>query len=142
MTAIQITEINSKDVIRYKEFITKGLIQDENNFRITPSDDLNEPFPTNDAEDSFTLGAIMHDSLIGVVSFKREGFNGEKLRHKGLLFRLYVEKDYRKQGIGKKLIYALIDRARKIKGIEQINLTVIANNEHAKKMYEKIKGKK
>ena len=45
MTAIQITEINSKYVIRYKEFITKRLIQDENNFRITPSDDLNEPFP-------------------------------------------------------------------------------------------------
>jgi ribosomal protein S18 acetylase RimI-like enzyme len=134
---IIITEIKSDQVKLYKMFLNYGLINDEDNFRITPNDDLNAPFPTKDKSDSFTLGAFSDNDLVGVVSFARDGSDREKLRHKGILFRMYVSKDYRGQGIAKKLIEKLIERVRQVSDIEQINLTVIAHNDKAKKLYEK-----
>lgn len=137
MNTIKIVEIKSDQVEQYKKFLNFGLINDEENFRITPNDDLNALFPTEDKLDSFTLGAYSNNELAGVVSFTREGRNREKLRHKGILFRMYVSKDFRGQGIAKKLIEKLIERVKQISDIEQINLTVIANNDKAKKLYEK-----
>ncbi|NHN25986.1 GNAT family N-acetyltransferase [Flavobacterium jejuense] len=137
MNNIEIKEIKADQVNQYKKFLAFGLINDEENFRITPNDDLNAPFPTKDKVDSFTLGAYSNKELAGIVSFTRDGGDREKLRHKGILFRMYVSKDFRGQGIAKILIKKLIERVEKISDIEQINLTVIANNDNAKKLYEK-----
>ena len=136
MNDIEITEIKSDQIDRYKMFLAVGLVHDEENFRISPHDDLNAPFPTKDKVDSFTLGAYSENQLAGVVSFMRDGGDREKLRHKGILFRMYVSKDFRGKGIGKKLIVKLLERVMQIDDIEQINLTVIANNNQAKKLYE------
>lgn len=137
MNNIEIIEIKSNQVEQYKKFLTFGLINDEENFRITPNDDLNASFPTKDKLDSFTLGAYSNNELAGIVSFTRDGGDREKLRHKGILFRMYVSKDFRRQGIAKKLIERVIERVKMISDIEQINLTVISNNNNAKKLYEK-----
>lgn len=137
MNIIDIVEIKSDQVEQYKKFLTFGLINDEENFRITPNDDLNAPFPTEDKLDSFSLGAYSDNELVGVVSFARDGKDREKLKHKGILFRMYVSRDFRGQGIAKKLIEKVIERVKQISDIEQINLTVIANNDKAKKLYEK-----
>ncbi|WP_130736506.1 GNAT family N-acetyltransferase [Flavobacterium sp. J27] len=137
MNTIQITEIKSNQIELYKQFLGFGLIHDEENFRITPNDDLDTLFPTKDKPDSFTLGAFSNNNLAGIVSFTRDGENREKLRHKGILFRMYVSKDYRGQGIAKLLIASLVDRVKQISDIESINLTVITHNDTAKKLYEK-----
>ena len=137
MNTIEITEIKSDQIEEYKTFLTFGLIHDEENFRITPNDDLHALFPTKDTLDSFTLGAYSDNELAGIVSFTRDGGDREKLRHKGILFRMYVSRDFRGQGIAKKLIGELIERVKQLADIEQINLTVIATNDNAKKLYEK-----
>ncbi|MBF4472696.1 GNAT family N-acetyltransferase [Flavobacterium sp. HJJ] len=137
MNDIEIIEIKSDQLKQYKTFLAFGLVNDEENFRITPNDDLNAPFPTKDKVDSFTLGAYSDNQLAGIVSFARDGGDREKLKHKGVLFRMYVSKHFRGQGIAKKLIQTLVERVNQIAGIEQINLTVIANNDNAKKLYEK-----
>ena len=135
---IKISEIKSAQASFYKSFLMKGLIDDEDNFRISPNDELIEPFPTTDKDDSFTLGAFFGNTLCGVVSFERDGKNREKLKHKGILFRMYVSNDYRGKGISKMLIQELLNKVTSLKDIERINLTVIENNEIAKKIYEKI----
>jgi len=137
MDNLQILEINSAQITAYKNFLSIGLLNDEENFRITPTDDLNASFPTKDRNDSFTLSAYVDNLLVGIVSFGRDGADREKLRHKGILFRMYVSKEFRGKGIAKKLIEELINRVREIEDIEQINLTVIANNTNAKTLYEK-----
>jgi GNAT superfamily N-acetyltransferase len=137
MNGIEIIEIKSDQIKQYKTFLTFGLVNDEENFRITPNDDLNAAFPTKDKVDSFTLGAFSDNQLAGIVSFARDGGDREKLRHKGILFRMYVYKHFRGQGIAKKLIQALLERVKQIADIEQINLTVISNNDNAKTLYEK-----
>lgn len=136
MHNFEIKEIKSTQVDMYKNFFKIGLINDEENFRISPNDELNTPFPTKDTYDSFTLGCYVDNELAGVVCFARDGENREKLRHKGILFRMYVSKDYRGLGIAKTLIRKLIDRVKLIPDIKQINLTVISNNANAKKLYE------
>jgi GNAT superfamily N-acetyltransferase len=138
MDNCEIVAITPGQLHEYKEFLTKGLYQDEENFRITPADDLYAAFPTLDKSDSFTLGAYVGLALAGVVSFTRDGRDREKLRHKGILFRMYVSKDFRGLGIARKLIEELIARVRTIGDIEQINLTVIAANATARALYERV----
>lgn len=137
MNTIIIREIKSKHIIRYKRFLTTGLIEDEENFRITPNDDKDAHFPTKDTADSFTLGAYIGEKLAGIVSFTRDGSDREKLQHKGILFRMYVSKNHRGNGIGKLLIEGLLYRVKTLGDIEQINLTVVSNNKNAKSLYEK-----
>lgn len=132
-----ITEIKSEQLELYKKFLSTGLTQDEENFRISPADEVHAAFPTKDKADSFTLGAYADGELAGIVSFARDGADREKLRHKGILFRMYVANGYRGYGIGAALINELVKRVSKIDDIEQINLTVIANNAIAKNLYQK-----
>jgi ribosomal protein S18 acetylase RimI-like enzyme len=132
---IHIAEIKSDQIAKYKEFITVGLLNDGENFRISPNDDINAPFPTQDRDDSFTLGSFVNNTLVGVVSFERDGGNREKLRHKGILFRMYVAPEFRGQGVAKTFIEELLIRIRKISDIEQVNLVVAAHNETAKNLY-------
>jgi cyclohexyl-isocyanide hydratase len=134
---MEVKEIPSKDVAAYKEFFLKGLVEDEANFRISPDDEKNAPFPTRDAPDSFTLGAYEDGRLAGIVSFQREGRDRQKLRHKGLLFRMYVDPQFRGKGVGQALIEALRRRVERLGDVEQINLTVVSSNPVAKKLYEK-----
>ncbi len=137
MQTLKIIEIKSDKLKEYKAFFNIGLVNEEENFRITPTDDFSSPFPTKEKADSFTLGAYIDNNLAGIVSFSRDGIDREKLRHKGLLFRMYVSTHFRGKGIAKELIKELIFRVKKIHDIEQINLTVVANNTRAKALYEK-----
>jgi ribosomal protein S18 acetylase RimI-like enzyme len=135
---MQIVELTTANETAYKEFFREGLTTHPHCFRISQEDVENEPFPTSGIQDSFTLASVTEDGQInGVVSFQREGCSRERLRHKGLLFRMYVSEKYRGLGIGKQLIQELLNRVNQIHNIEQINLTVISDNVKAKNLYEK-----
>jgi ribosomal protein S18 acetylase RimI-like enzyme len=134
---MKIVEIKTKTDFDYKNFFLQGLREHEDSFRISPNDEFQAHFPTQNRADSFTLGVISDaNELLGVVSFEREGFFREKLRHKGLLFRMYVAKSASGRGVGKILIREVIERAKRLGDIEQINLTVVAANERAKGLYQ------
>lgn len=134
---IEIREVTSNEAARYKQFLMTGLIQDEEAFRISPGDEINAPFPTSGKADSFTLGAYENKILLGVASFQRDGHNREKLRHKGLIFRMYVAPQSRRKGVGNLLLQELVKRIKQIKDIEIVWLTVVNNNYAAKSLYEK-----
>ena len=135
MNSIEIKEIVSGQIEEYKKFLAIGLGEDGETLIITPNENLNAAFPTKDRNDSFTIGAYAKNTLAGVVSFARE--EKEKLRHKGLLFTMYVSKEFRGNGIAKQLLGEAIKRVKAISGIEQINLIVISDNVRAKRLYEK-----
>ena len=48
---------------------------------------------------------------------------------------MFVSSNFRGHGIGRKLVDEVIKKARSLGSIEQINLTVIADNDNAKKLY-------
>ncbi|MEC0227835.1 GNAT family N-acetyltransferase [Paenibacillus alba] len=85
----------------------------------------------------FVLGAFDGgDSLVGIVTFVRE--NSLKTAHKGNVYGMYVAPQTRGKGVGKLLMLELIKQARDLAGLEQINLTVVSNNDSAKQLYKSL----
>lgn len=126
----------SAELDTYKAFYVRGLVEDRTSFRVSPEDVTSEPFPTLDSADSFTLAAFDGESLAGILSFSRDGRDRVKLRHKGSIFRMYVASEHRGKGIARQLLQTALDRARALPDIEQINLTVVADNHIARTLYE------
>lgn len=71
-----------------------------------------------------------------LVTFMRE--NSHKTSHKGNVFGMYVAPKFRGLGLGKLLLIELIRRAKNCDGLEQINLTVVSENNSAKKLYKSL----
>ena len=136
---MHLIELTTEHADSYKAFFTRAITLQPEFFRISPADEADAPFPTLGTPDSFTLAMTTPNGhLMGVVSFGREGANRTKLRHKGLLFRMYVAAEYAGRGIGRKLVNEVIQRARHLPGMEQIVLTVAHTNEIAKRLYESV----
>lgn len=79
------------------------------------------------------FGGFIGDGLAGTVVFGKPGSN--KTRHTGELGAMYVRAAARGKGLSDALIGAVIDRA--LNEVEQIKLTVNAENSHAIKLYER-----
>lgn len=88
-----------------------------------------QPSAENWTVGSFTAGG----ELVGVVTFAREQMR--KLHHKGTLTAMYVSPDMRGRGVARALVAELLDRARTLDGLEQINLTVVTTNDAAYRLY-------
>lgn len=133
-----IRELTSNDTVIYQTLMLYGLSEHVESFRIAAQDPGEPLVPfASCSPDAFTLGAWRAGGLlVGVVSFERE--TRTKSRHKGLLYRMYVRADVSGMGIGRQLIQETIRRASEIKGLEQINLTVVASNSKAKQLYSSV----
>ncbi len=132
---MEIRVIKQEDDIKtYYQLLHKAITEEAQFFRLTPTDIIGEVFPTEDTFESFTLGAFAENgALLGTVGFKRDSVL--KLKHKGLIFRMYVAPEAKGLGLGRKLLQAAIERARQGEGLKQIVLTLIANNHRAKNLY-------
>lgn len=124
----------------YRAFLEAGVAAHPDSFRLSADDVRAMPAPfapdAHPGPDDVTLGAFAEDSgvLLGVVSLARE--KQTKLRHKALLFRMYVSAHSAGQGLGRALLRAALARARQVPVLRQVNLTVVATNIRAKRLYE------
>ena len=122
------------EIRAYYDLLIKAITDEPQFFRISPIDIENEVFPTQDTFESFTLGAFSDEGeLVGTIGFKRDSFL--KLRHKGLIFRMYVSDKAKGHGLGRKLLHALIERATQGEGLRQLYLTVVSSNQRAINLY-------
>ena len=122
------------EIKAYYDLLMKAITEEPQFFRVSPSDIQGEVFPTKNTFENFTLGAFSDQGeLLGTVGFKRDLF--VKLKHKGLIFRMYVSEKAKGQGLGRKLLHALIEKASQDKTLKQIYLTVVATNYRAKNLY-------
>ena len=83
---------------------------------------------------SITLGAFA-PQLVGMVGIAPE--RHAKARHKVGLFGLFVAPEQRRRGLAAALLDAAIERARRLDGIEQIQLAVSARSEAAIRLYQR-----
>ena len=81
------------------------------------------------------LGAFLGRRLAGVAGLSFE--TREKARHKAHLFGMYVPSESRNAGIGKALVLAVLEQARKRPGVKVVQLTVTHGNGAAQGLYEK-----
>jgi ribosomal protein S18 acetylase RimI-like enzyme len=86
--------------------------------------------------DNFVLGAFADGKLVGSVGFGRD--TRSKQRHKGRIWGVYVQAEYRGQGIARRLMMEALQRAASIAGLEQIALTVGDDQAAAKRLYSSL----
>jgi RimJ/RimL family protein N-acetyltransferase len=80
---------------------------------------------------STVLGAFLDAALVGTLGFAIQ--QGQKRAHKGLLWGMYVRPGARGTGVGRRLVEAALDLARQ--HVELIQLTVVRENEQARRLY-------
>jgi len=133
---IQLQVLQPPDAARYNAFFCEGARAHPDTLRIAPGDIATTPFVTAETVNAITLAAVdSNGQWLGVVSVERE-LGREKRRHVAWLVRMYVPQASAGQGIGRILLRAGIERARRMPGIAKLNLTVAAPNERAIRLYE------
>jgi len=81
-------------------------------------------------------GAFVDDRLAGILGLRRE--DRVKLRHKALIWGVYVAPEFRKRGIARKLMEHALAAAFSWDGVLQVNLGVNAANPAARALYESV----
>lgn len=99
-------------------------------------DDVPAGIPTRGAEDSFTLGAFEKNALVGIISLERD--RRVKLRHKALLFRMFVVPEVAGRGVGKSLLQEALSRTQGIDDLRCIHLTALERNQRARALYRSL----
>ncbi|BFH64762.1 GNAT family N-acetyltransferase [Paenibacillus azoreducens] len=89
----------------------------------------------NEEPDNYILGAFTEaGELVGMAGFRRE--QGMKVRHKGMVWGVYVSSKHRGQGIAKMLMQEILRRGKEIEGLRLIQLTVVTANTAAAALYK------
>lgn len=88
------------------------------------------------APESLTLGAFLDSQPVGIATLLRE--NGEKVRHKAAIVGVYVTASARGKGIARILLTRLIEHARLLEGLEQVQLSVSTTQQAARALYSSL----
>lgn len=127
-TAIEIRILTAEDVEMYWHCRLEALERDPNAFSSSVEDHLKLSREeilrrlTADAANNFVFGVFVDGKLRGTAGFVRE--TQPKSRHKGRIWGVYLNAEFRGQGIGRTMLQTVVERAAKIEGIEQIILSV------------------
>lgn len=90
---------------------------------------------TSNLENSIMLLAISHDKIVGHLYVFQQAWN-ERLKGNGELI-IYLHQDYHGVGLGTAMMREAIQLSRQ-KGLHRLALSVIADNQNAIKLYEKV----
>jgi ribosomal protein S18 acetylase RimI-like enzyme len=90
----------------------------------------------SDPANHFALGAFVDGALVGSAGFYRS--KNLKERHKGHIWGVYVMGAMRGSGVGRSIMSALLARAARVEGIEQIGLMVATTQAAAIGLYQSL----
>lgn len=133
--------LTASDAESYWELRVQALKQSPESFLITYEEELKQDNPiekyseTLQNENRYTYGVFIDEELVGVGTLQVE--KPLKIRHKANILAIYVSQKHRGLRIGKTLMQHIIENA-KLLGLEQLHLTVVSNNNTAKKLYSSL----
>lgn len=122
-------------VVAYRDIRLEGLRCHPEAFASAFEDERDSPPDRFKAliTQSRILGALLEQRLVGVVGLRAQA--EFKLRHKAMIWGMYVRQEARQYGIGERLIDAAVAHAPG--HVEQLQLAVITENETARRLYAK-----
>lgn len=82
------------------------------------------------------FGAFVNGELAGLAGFGRQADN-PKQRHRAGIFQMYVAPEHRRRQIGEQLLDAVLEHARQLSDLEEVQLAVTVGNEAARNLYLK-----
>jgi ribosomal protein S18 acetylase RimI-like enzyme len=85
------------------------------------------------SDENCVVGAFAGGKLVGTVGFGRN--TRLKERHKGRIWGVFVQPEHRGQGIARRLMEEVLQRAGTLAGLDQIILTVGDRQAGAKRLY-------
>lgn len=135
--------LNEADATQFRRLRRQRLEQDPRAFSESPAEHDSIPMETmaaglrHTSGGYFVIGAFSEEGrLVGMAGFSRNA--RIKLRHKGIIWGVFVEPQWRGKGAGRAVLEALIRRARAEPGLEQIVLSVAARQNAARHLYESL----
>ena len=142
MAEIEIRTLTVDDVETYWHCRLEALERDPTAFSSSVEDHLKLSRDeirrrlTADPANNFVLGAFANGKLLGTAGFVRE--TQPKMRHKGRVWGVYLNSELRGQGVGRRMMQALLERASKVDGVEQILISVATTQTTAVAMYRSL----
>ena len=136
--SVQIRELTLNDVQAYRELRLRALKEHPEAFGSSYEESSQRPLEwyaerLNTKNENFILGAFIEGKLVGTVGmFQHEG---NKDRHKGVIWGMHTAAEAQGQGIGRTLLITAIERARQISDIELLQLSVVTKNSNARNFY-------
>lgn len=133
-TSAPVRRLRSADATAFHTIRLEGFRRHPLEFRIGVEDeaDLTPSAVAERLEREYVVGGFRGGDLLGIAGLTR--FTGAKLRHKALLWGMYIREQARGSGLADAIIEALLQEARR-EHIERVLLTVVDSNERARRVY-------
>jgi len=135
---MNIQKLNTKDAKQYQVIRLKALKENPEYYSSSYEEESKRDLSMIEArlsQETFqTFGAFIGNTLVGIVTLARE--TRVKTNHIADIFGMYVDSNYRHQGIGKALMTYIIKQAKDDLKIKKLRLSVTDTNQQAIKLYE------
>lgn len=134
---IEIRALGKSDLEEFWQLRLRALKEEPESFAASYEESV-EMLPADiekrleNSNNAFVLGAFT-PKLAGMIGFYRR--QGLKVKHKGVIWGMYVAPESRTQGLGKALILSTVELASKFGDVEELLLTVGAQNKSAHRLY-------
>jgi RimJ/RimL family protein N-acetyltransferase len=132
----KVRRLGTLDAASYRELRLEGLKNNPEAFGASWEDESVRPDPwwTERLEANAVFGGWIDGSpLLGVAGFRMHA--AAKLRHKGILWGMYVRPAARGTGLAAALVQRVIEHAEPL--VEEIRLTVVASNAVGHRLYSR-----
>jgi RimJ/RimL family protein N-acetyltransferase len=131
--APQIRRLETPDAALYRDIRLEALQRNPEAFGSTFERENAQPLSWFDASigRAAIFGAFLDGRLAGMAGYAAQ--EGSKQAHKARLWGMYVRAEARNAGVGKRLVTAVLGHARG--RVEMVQLTVVSENEAARRLY-------
>ena len=132
--SLKIRRLSRADAEAFRAIRLEGLERHPAAFGASFKDESSRPlsFFADTLDGHFVIGAEGHGQLMGVAAF--QFYDGEKKRHRGTLWGMYVREEARGTGIARRLVDGVLAHARQ--RVEEVGLSVWADNPAAIALYK------
>lgn len=139
---MEVRRLTAADVGAYHALRLRGLVEHPEAFGASADEwrqralEVISEQITAGGNDFCLYGAFVEGVLAGIASFGRP--TNPKLRHRAGLYQMLVAPEFRRCGVGERLVAAIVAHARQQPELEELILAVTVGNDAAEALYRKI----